>query len=147
MVKVEYDYEGFDPEANDFNNYNPPEGEYLIKVVSAEAKTQGIVLEFLNKDDDKTYTVLYQTNHEKSDTRKIAAQDLGKIYFAVTGRKPSPTGLDTDDMIDGVFSAKVKHTTSNGKTYNNLNYIKSADVVSEAPAQIAQQKVFNKPAW
>jgi hypothetical protein len=147
MVKVEYDYEGFDPEANDYNNYNPPEGEYLIKVVSAEAIKQGIVLEFLNKDDDKTYTVLYQTNHESSDTRKYAAQDLGKIYFGVTGRKPNPTGLDTDDMIDGVFSAQVKHTTYNGKTYNKLNYIKPANAASEAPAPTAQPKTFNKPAW
>jgi hypothetical protein len=147
MVKVEYDYEGFDPEANDFNNYNPPEGEYLIKVVSAEAIKQGIVLEFLNKDDDKTYTVLYQTNHESSDTRKYAAQDLGKIYFGVTGRKPNPTGLDTDDMIDGVFFAKVKHNPYNGNVYNKLNYIKSANAASEAPAPTAQPKTFNKPAW
>ncbi|MFM7851270.1 MAG: hypothetical protein ACKO96_04965 [Flammeovirgaceae bacterium] len=146
MVKVEYDYEGFDPEANDYNNYNPPEGEHEIKVISAEAIKQGIVLEFLNKGDDKTYTVLYQTNNDNADTRKYAAGDLGRIYFAATGRKPSPTGLDTDDMINRAFSANVKHTHYNGKVYNKLNYIKSLDVVEQAPAA-TQVKTFNKPSW
>ena len=96
MVKVEYDYEGFDPEANDYNNYNPPEGEYEIKVISAEANKLGISLEFLNKGDDKTYTVLYLTNNDNADTRKYAAQDLGKIYYATTGTQTAGGDLDSD---------------------------------------------------
>lgn len=144
MAKLEYDFNNFDPEANDFNNYNPPEGDYQIKVVSAEAIKQGIVLEFLNKGDNKTYTVLYQTNNDNADTRKYAANDLGKIYYACTGRKPNPTGLDTDDIIDCVFSAQVKHNIYNGKTYNKLNYIKSIDAAQEA-APVAPTKTFNKP--
>lgn len=146
MVKIQADYTTFDPNANNYSSYNPPEGEYEIKIISSEQIRQGIVLEFLNKGDDATYTVLFGLFNDNPKARTIAEEMLGKIYYASTGRMPNPTGFDTDDMMGCVFFARLSHDHYNGKVYNRLSYIKPIGDKQE-PAPATQVKTFNKPQW
>lgn len=152
---ISWDYSQFDPNANNYSTYLPPEGDYPLsieRVASKHNDATGIIIEveYLAKGDEKTFVLGNMVQHSNPDTRRIAAETLGKLYFAVTGEKPPATGFDALKLQGGKIHAEVKHTHKDGKVYGSLRNIRA--FVQQQPQQaqqpvVQQGSVYGKPSW
>lgn len=165
-MHIQYDYSNFDPEAGGAPNF-PPEGNYdlrLINITPGETRNREakITLDFLTLDGTNTaFPMNYNTGHSNPEARRIAFEDLGRIYYGITGQKPPASGYDISTLLQGEFNADLVIKNDGQYTNANLRNIKPKEATGAAPqvaqqapqqaAQVAQpvagQPAVNKPAW
>lgn len=163
-MQIGYDYSGFDATKQEYNNYVPEEGNYYITLIGAEEKQidgKGslIELEFVNERDEKSYNIAYLTgwtNGNYIKTREIAFENLGRIYYGITGNQPPANGFDLTTLFNGTFNANLAHDEYNGNVKAVLKNIipiagmQQAQGAAGNTAQPQQQvgaQVTGKPAW
>jgi hypothetical protein len=168
-MQINYDYQGFDATAQQYNSYKPKEGNYTVILLgAAEKQIDGsgslLELEFFNEGDDKAYTVSYLTGWTQGDymtVRRIAYEGIGRIYYGITGQQPPANGFDIATLFNHKFSADLTHRADKkdaNKVYVELKNIKpfasgtapvTAPVTATpaAPAVAAGPQTYGKPAW
>lgn len=154
MTTIAYDYNNFDPEAGGSPTF-PPEGEYNFKVISVkEGETrsgdQKFTIEFLAQGTEATFPLNYNTGHSSAQTRQIAFEQLGRLYFGITGQKPPATGFDLADLINGAFHAGLVVKEKDGYTnadFRNIKPMEGAQAPAPAPQPAQANKSFGKPSW
>lgn len=164
-MHIQYDYSNFDPEAGGAPNF-PPEGNYdlrLINITPGETRNgkAKITLDFLTLDGTNTaFPMNYNTGHSNPEARRIAFEDLGRIYYGITGQKPPASGYDISTLLQGEFNADLIIKSDGQYTNANLRNIKPKGQAQQSSApqvaygQAAQpqaapagQPAVNKPAW
>lgn len=160
-MQIGYDYSDFDPEKGGYNSYMPEPGNYTITLLNGQSKeVEGkgslIELEMHTHGDDQTFTLSYLTGWKVGDylkVRQIAYEELGRLYYGITGNKPPQNGFNLSDLYNGSFNADLQHRPDKrdpDKKYLELKNIKPLDsqpqpATSAASSQGAQ--VSGKPAW
>lgn len=160
MINIGYDYSQFDPEAGEYNNYTPPEGDYKITLIGVQEKQNdkigyAIEGEFLNEGDEKTYNKLFMVGHHNNQTKQIAYDTLGKIYYGITGQKPPAMGFDMSQLVNGKFSGTIVHTKNGDKTYFDIRRIMpiagentvTPPTAPTAPQGQQEQQTYGAPSW
>lgn len=135
MVTVDYDYSEFNPEGPNY----PKEGDYTFSVSSVET---GQTRDGHNKldvhfsCDGGTFRISYNVGHPNDLARKIAFEEIGRLYFACTGQKPGASGVNTDSLINKNFSGSfVLKTGKDGIERPAIYKIKPLDNVAATEAQ------------
>lgn len=150
MTSINFDYSNFDPNAGATPNF-PENGNYNFKLLtSKEGATQSgdrkIIIDFIAQGTSVAFPINYNIGHHNQQTRQIAFESLGKLYFGITGNKPPATGFDLQQLNGGTFNADF--VVTKGEKYTNADFRNIRPIEgSTAPAEQVQQAVVNKPSW
>lgn len=142
-----FDYDNFNPEGVSY----PPSGEYLLAVVGAEDKPSkdghrmiNIYFEIAGGELRKTqFRIGYYVGNPNQEQAKWAYEALGRLYYGVTGEKPTSRGFNLKYLEFKPFQATFDASPNkNGDIFPKLKNFKpqnqQAPQTSQAPTQYQQ---------
>ena len=143
-MQIQYDYNNFNPEGPSY----PADGPHVFKFLGAERgetkdHASKIVCNFQvarGPETGKTFQMNFNTGHSNMQTRQIAFEGLGRIYYGCTGQKPPVSGFDLGTIAGREFAADFFVKESEGYRNPNFRNIKPLDANGQpqASAQPAQ---------
>ena len=141
MVNIAgFDYDNFDPEGVTY----PPNGNYTLAIIGSEDKPSKDGHRMINVhfeiasgvQSKQQFRIGYYVGNPNVEQAKWAFEALGRLYYGVTGQRPTSRGFDLEQLKFKAFEADFDATpNAKGDKFPKIKNLKPLGATNSAQPQ------------